>query len=254
VKATIVVPAGGGCFEGHFPGRPILPGVVLLDLALRALAGTPQDAVALRGIVFARLRQLVVPGDRLELAARELDEARVRIDLRRGEALVANAEFALGLPDEPPAAGVELEPFDVELSAAPALDALLPHRPPMRLVASIVRETVDGLVCAARVPPACALAEHGLAPALAGVEAAAQTAAVWEALRRWRQGTGGAARIGYLVAVRDLVLFAEHVAVDAPMLTAVQLEAAAPPLTHYRVETCVDGKSLLRGTIATYLA
>jgi predicted hotdog family 3-hydroxylacyl-ACP dehydratase len=254
VSATIVVPAGGGCFEGHFPGRPILPGVVVLDLALRALAAAQQDAVALRGIAFARLRQLVVPGDRLELAARKLDEARVRIDLRRGEALVANAELALGAPDAPPVADVELEPFDAELSAVPALDALLPHRPPMRLVASIVRETADGLVCTARVPSACPLAEHGVAPALAGVEAAAQTAAVWEALRRWRQGGGAAPRIGYLVAVRDLVLFAEHVAVDVPMLTAVRLEAAAPPLTHYRVETCVGGKSLLRGTIATYLA
>ena len=178
----------------------------------------------------------------------------MRIDLRRGQELVANAQLILGAPDSPPAAGIALEPVDPELSAAPALDALLPHRPPMRLVESIVRETADGLVCTARVPPACALAQHGVAPALAGVEAAAQTAAVWEALRRWRQGGGGAPRIGYLVALRDLVLFAEHIAVDAPMLTAVRLEAAAPPLTHYRVETCVGGKSLLRGTIATYLA
>lgn len=253
MKATIVVPAQGGCFEGHFPGRPILPGVVLLDLALQALAGARRGAAGLHSIAFARLRQLVEPGDRLELTARELDDTRVRIDLQRGEALVANAQFTLGAPDSPPPAGIRLEPVDAQLSAAPALDALLPHRPPMRLVASIVREAHDGLVCTARVPPACALAEHGLAPALAGVEAAAQTAAVWEALRRWRGGAGGAARIGYLVAVRDLVLFAEHVAVDVPMLTAVRLEAAAPPLTHYRIETCVGGKSLLRGTIATYL-
>jgi predicted hotdog family 3-hydroxylacyl-ACP dehydratase len=254
VNATIVVPAGGACFEGHFPGRPILPGVVLLDLALQALAGAQQRAIALRGIAFARLRQLVVPGDRLELQARELDGAQVRIELRRGQELVANAQMILGVPDSPPAAGIGLEPVDPELSAAPALDALLPHRPPMRLVESIVRETVDGVVCTARVPPACALAQHGVAPALAGVEAAAQTAAVWEALRRWRQGVGGAARIGYLVALRDLVLFAEHTAVDAPMLCAVRLEAAAPPLTHYRIETCVGGRSLVRGTIATYLA
>jgi 3-hydroxyacyl-[acyl-carrier-protein] dehydratase len=253
MNATIVVPAEGGCFEGHFPGQPILPGVVLLDLALHALAGTRSRALALRGITFARLRQLVVPGDRLELAARELDDARVRIDLWRGEALVANAELSLGVPDSPPQAEMALGPVDRELSAAPGLDALLPHRPPMRLIDSIVRETVDGLVCTAHVSPACALAEHGVAPALAGVESAAQTAAVWEALRRWRQGNGGPARIGYLVALRDLSLFAEHVAADAPMLTAVRLEAAAPPLTHYRVETCVGGKVLLRGTIATYL-
>jgi 3-hydroxyacyl-[acyl-carrier-protein] dehydratase len=254
LNATIVIPAEGGCFDGHFPGQPILPGVVLLDLALHALAGSRPRGLALRGIGFARLRQLVLPGDRLELAARELDDARVRVDLWRGEALIANAELGLGAPDSPPPAQMALGPVDPELSAAPALDALLPHRPPMRLVDSLVRETADGLVCTARVPPACALAEHGVAPALAGVEAAAQTAAVWEALRRWRRGNDGAVRIGYLVALRDITLFAEHVAADAPMLTAVRLEAAAPPLTHYRIETCVDGKVLLRGTIATYLA
>jgi predicted hotdog family 3-hydroxylacyl-ACP dehydratase len=124
----------------------------------------------------------------------------------------------------------------------------------MRLVESIAGETGEGLVCAARIPPECPLAEQGAAPALAGVEAAAQTAAVWEALRRWRQDARGAARIGYLVALRDVVLFAEKIAVGAPVLAAVWLEAAAPPLTHYRIEACLDGKALLRGAIATYLA
>jgi 3-hydroxymyristoyl/3-hydroxydecanoyl-(acyl carrier protein) dehydratase len=252
VKATIAVPAGGGCFEGHFPGRPILPGVVLLDLALQALASAQQRPAPLRGIAFARLRQLVTPGDQLELAARHLDDAQVRIDLRRGTELVANAQLNLGVPGSPPAAGIELEPVDPELCVA-ALDALLPHRLPMRLVDSIARELADGLVCTASVPQACALAQHGYAPALAGVEAAAQTAAVWEALRRWRQSGGGAPRIGYLVALRDMVFFAEQVAVGSPMLAAIQLEASAPPLTHYRVETCVGGKVLVRGTIATYL-
>jgi len=274
VKATLLIPAGGGCFEGHFPGQPILPGVALLDLALQALATARRGAAPLRGIAFARLRQLVVPEDRIELAARELDDVRVRIDLRRGEALVANAELSLGAPGPVPPAGIGPAPVEPELSdpdlsgpelsgpelfdrgpsGPPALDALLPHRPPMRLVDSIVREMVDGLVCTASVPHGCALARHGVAPALAGVEAAAQTAAVWEALRRRRRGAGGAPRIGYLVALRDVVFFAEHIPVGAPMLTAVRLEAAAPPLTHYRVETCVGGKVLLRGTIATYLA
>ncbi len=253
MKATIVLPSGGGCFEGHFPGRPILPAVAQLDLALQAHTRARQRPSSLRGIAFARLRQLVLPGDRLELAARELDGGRVRIDIHRGEALVTNAELILGAPDAPPGAATAREPADPALSAAP-LDALLPHRPPMRLVTSLVGETNDGLVCTACVSRECPLAEQGRASALAGIEAAAQTAAVWEAVRRWREGAGAAPRIGYLVALRDIAFFAEHIPVDVVMLTAVRLEAAAPPLTHYRIEASIDGRPLLRGTIATYLA
>ncbi|WP_223247369.1 hypothetical protein [Sulfuriferula sp. AH1] len=32
------VPADHPAFAGHFPGMPILPGVVLLDIALQAIA------------------------------------------------------------------------------------------------------------------------------------------------------------------------------------------------------------------------
>lgn len=254
MKATIVLPSGGGCFEGHFPGRPVLPAVAQLDLALQTLASASRRPSSLRGIAFARLRQLVLPGDRLELAARELDGGRVRIDIHRGEALVTNAELILGAPEEPPEAATAGEPADPQLSAAPPLDALLPHRGPMRLVTSLVRETNDGLVCTACVSRECPLSEQGRASALAGIEAAAQTAATWEALRRWREGAGAAPRIGYLVALRDVALFAEHIPVDVAMLATVRLEAAAPPLTHYRIEASMEGRPLLRGTIATYLA
>jgi len=108
-------------------------------------------------------------------------------------------------------------------------------------------------VCTARVPAACALAHAGRAPALAGIEAAAQAAAVWEALRRSRAGSGGA-RIGYLVSLRDVTFHADHIPVDAPIGAAVRLEAAAPPLTHYRIAAWCGGAALLQGTIATYLA
>jgi hypothetical protein len=68
----------------------------------------------------------------------------------------------------------------------PPLDELLPHRPPMRFITSILQEAEDGLTCAARIPGTCALVSGGSAPAVASIEAAAQAAAAWEALRRWR--------------------------------------------------------------------
>lgn len=252
--ATIEVPSSGAWFEGHFPGRPILPGVAELALAVDALARVAGRPVSLRGIAFARLRQLVFPGDRLELAARELDATRLRIDLKRGDDLVANGELILGTPevsrDAAPAYVVSTPPA----SAFPVIDELLPHRAPMRFLETILRETADGLICIARIPRACALVAGGSASPVAAIEAAAQAAAAWEALRRWRDAGVAAPRIGYLVALRDVVFFMAKVPAERDLQVSVSLEAAAAPLTHYRIEVSMEGRLVARGTIATFLA
>jgi predicted hotdog family 3-hydroxylacyl-ACP dehydratase len=131
--------------------------------------------------------------------------------------------------------------------------ALLPQQPPMRFVTAIVGEAADGLACTARVPASCALVNDGVAPAFAAIEAAAQTAAAWEALRRWRAGGDASPRRGYLVALRDIVLFATDVPAEADLVASIRLAAAAPPLTHYAVEVEHGPQRVLRGTIATVL-
>jgi predicted hotdog family 3-hydroxylacyl-ACP dehydratase len=253
VIATIPVPSGGGYFEGHFPGRPILPGVVELALVLEVLARETRRPAVLRGIGFVRLRQLVFPGDRLELVARELDGGRARFDLRREDLLVANGELILGPPHQAGDAPALAHAATRALIAVPTMDALLPHRPPMRFVTSILADRADGLTCAARIPAECALVSAGSAPALAALEMAAQAAAAWEGLRRHREGGDATPRIGYLVALRDVAFFAERIPVERNLSTAVRLEAAAPPLTHYRVEVWLSDAPIVHGTIATFL-
>ena len=66
-------------FQGHFPQRPILPGVMILEalaqisgiLALqgRDLAKDNPGIYLFAGIYKARFRRPVVPGDRLDLVA-----------------------------------------------------------------------------------------------------------------------------------------------------------------------------------------
>jgi len=263
LKATIDIPAAGPWFEGHFAGKPILPGVAELTFAIGALRRKTGKAMPLRGVNFARLRHLVLPGDRLELSARENagmegETARLRFELERDGVLVANGEFIIGPPpppDGPRERSSPAHPGD-NLAAAnfPPLDALLPHRPPMRFVESVLRQSADALDCIARIPAACALVSGGAAPAMAAIEAAAQAAAAWEALRRWHKCGEAGPRMGYLVAMRDISFCTEQIPAGASLHVSVRLEAVSPPLSHYRFDVSLDGLRLVQGAVGTFLA
>jgi predicted hotdog family 3-hydroxylacyl-ACP dehydratase len=96
------------------------------------------------------------------------------------------------------------------------------------------------------------LVERGRLPAFAGIEAAAQAAAVLEALNR-RQDSPGP-RIGYLAGIRQA-----HFAV--PLLTAgrllrvtARLQASALPLSIYEVAVGDPGREVVTGSISTFIA
>ena len=62
-------------FQGHFPGRPVMPGVLILEalaqvggvLAFKSLGSVGRPVVYLTGIDAAKFRKPVVPGDILRL-------------------------------------------------------------------------------------------------------------------------------------------------------------------------------------------
>ena len=96
-------------FQGHFPGAPVMPGVLMIEtlahvatvLLTHGAEGAHGDRVFLRGVDNAKFRRQVVPGDRLRLEV-TLGQRRGRIVRAGGVAyvddtLVAEAELVMGL-------------------------------------------------------------------------------------------------------------------------------------------------------------
>src|SRR5215213_1023847 len=99
-------------FQGHFPGVPLMPGVLMLEslsqvaaiLLLQREEAPPNARVYLRGVNGAKFRRQVVPGDQLRLeitlGPKRTSLARAQAAAYVGDQVVAEAELLLGLvPD-----------------------------------------------------------------------------------------------------------------------------------------------------------
>jgi beta-hydroxyacyl-ACP dehydratase FabZ len=100
-------------FQGHFPGHPIMPGVLILEAMAQtggvlALKSVPQEEVKNKVIYFmsidkAKFRKPVIPGDQLRF---ELEQIKRRANIRAYSAkatvdgtVVAEAELMAMIVD-----------------------------------------------------------------------------------------------------------------------------------------------------------
>jgi 3-hydroxyacyl-[acyl-carrier-protein] dehydratase len=111
IRTEARVPTASTIFEGHFPGYPLMPGVLLIE-AMAQTSGWLLIAVTrftrmpfFAAVKEAKLRSFVTPGQQLLLSGKLLHEgsgfAVTKADIRCDGKLVCNAEITFRLVEFP---------------------------------------------------------------------------------------------------------------------------------------------------------
>ncbi|BAL24094.1 3-hydroxyacyl-ACP dehydratase FabZ family protein [Azoarcus sp. KH32C] len=92
-ETSVTVAADHPAFAGHFPGRPILPGVVLLGWAAKALGDVLGRTVPPCDIASAKFLRPVAPGTRLVIRLTQQPSGAWRFDIVDGSDAVATGSL-----------------------------------------------------------------------------------------------------------------------------------------------------------------
>ena len=92
------VPADHPAFAGHFPGTPILPGVILLDTVLHEIAAATGIALDICQVSSVKFLSPAGPGDELVIQHTLSASGTIRFDVVAGMRKIASGSIVPGVP------------------------------------------------------------------------------------------------------------------------------------------------------------
>jgi 3-hydroxyacyl-[acyl-carrier-protein] dehydratase len=93
VATALAVARDHPAYAGHFPGNPILPGVVILAEALAAIARATSVPVERWEVASTKFLEPVTPGTSLTLTHQRLDGGAIRFEVRSPTGVVASGSL-----------------------------------------------------------------------------------------------------------------------------------------------------------------
>jgi 3-hydroxymyristoyl/3-hydroxydecanoyl-(acyl carrier protein) dehydratase len=89
------IPLDHPAFAGHFPGSPILPGVVLLDLALQAIADANNIVLNQCTLNSVKFIYPARPGDMLTITHKHTDSGAIHFSISTASHQIASGSMTL---------------------------------------------------------------------------------------------------------------------------------------------------------------
>jgi 3-hydroxymyristoyl/3-hydroxydecanoyl-(acyl carrier protein) dehydratase len=97
-ERTLTITNDHPALPGHFPGHPVVPGVVVLDEVIETLKSHYGNAVVITGLPAVKLSSPLQPEELLTIAIESEDSGRAVFTCRVGSRLIASGTIHFRLP------------------------------------------------------------------------------------------------------------------------------------------------------------